>query len=175
MVRLRQPGLLLGEWACLGALGAGKLHGFAIAKRMAIEGDIGRVWTLSRPLTYRALSTLTDMALIRPAGEEPGTAGPNRTLLVLTPKGRASLRGWLRSPVDHPREVRTDLLLKIVIADSMGVSREQLIERQLAAFESHRGIRLAEMIPGPDGVIDPVAQWRFEFAEAAVRFLKSLA
>jgi DNA-binding PadR family transcriptional regulator len=174
MVRVRQPGLLLGEWACLGALGAGKLHGFAVAKRLAVDGDIGRVWTLSRPLTYRALSTLSDMTLVRPAGEEAGTAGPNRTLLALTPKGRAALKAWLATPVGHPRDVRAELLLKIVIADSMGIDRSTLIQRQLAEFETQRATRLHEKAPGPDGLVDPVNVWRFEFADAAVRFLKSL-
>ncbi len=174
MVRLRQPGLLLGEWACLGTFGAGKLHGFAVTKRMSVDGDIGRVWTLSRPLTYRALSTLTEMGMIRPAGEEPGTAGPNRTLLALTPKGRAALKSWLAKPVGHPRDVRGELLLKIVISDSMGLDRSVLIQRQLAEFENQRTARESDMAPDENGIVDPVNIWRFEFVDAAVRFLQAL-
>lgn len=174
MVRVRQPGLLLGEWACLGALGAGKLHGFAVAKRLEVDGDIGRVWTLSRPLTYRALNTLLEQGMVRPAGEEPGTAGPNRTLLALTPKGRTALKNWLATPVGHPRDVRGELLLKIVICDSMGLDRSVLIERQLAAFEIQRAARASEKAPDDEGFVDPVRVWRFEFVDAAVRFLQSL-
>ncbi len=174
MVRVRQPGLLLGEWACLGALGAGKLHGFAVAKLLAVDGDIGRVWTLSRPLTYRALNTLLEQGLVRPAREEPGTAGPNRTILALTPKGRSALRSWLATPVGHPRDVRGELLLKIVISDSIGLDRSVLIERQLAEFEKQRAARTSEKAPDDNGLVDPVSVWRYEFVDAAVRFLRSL-
>ncbi len=106
MVRVRQPGLLLGEWACLAALAEGRLHGFAIARRLAPDGDLGRVWTLSRPLTYRALTTLTERGLVRAVASEPGAGGPNRTVMALTPKGRRALEGWLATPVAHPRDVR---------------------------------------------------------------------
>jgi DNA-binding PadR family transcriptional regulator len=172
MVRVRQPGLLLGEWACLGALGGGKLHGFAVAKRLGPEGDIGRVWTLSRPLTYRAISTLTESGMIRAAGQEPGDAGPNRTLLALTPKGRAALKKWLQTPVAHPRDVRGELLLKVIVADLTGTDRAALVDRQLAVFEAQRAARIAEL--GAQTVDDPVGLWRFEFADAAVRFLTKL-
>ena len=47
--------LLLGEWACLGLLYSGPSHGFAIAARLKPGSDIGRIWSLTRPLTYRAL------------------------------------------------------------------------------------------------------------------------
>ncbi len=171
MVRVRQPGLLLGEWACLGALGSGRLHGFAIARRLAPDGDLGRVWTLSRPLTYRAIGTVMAMGLIRPTGEEPGHAGPNRTVLALTPKGRAWLRRWLTEPVSHPRDVRNELLLKIVLSDDMGLGRDALVAKQLTLFRAHATERQREAEKLGS---DPVALWRVEFATAAVRFLGSL-
>jgi DNA-binding PadR family transcriptional regulator len=171
MVRVRQPGLLLGEWACLGALGAGRLHGFAIARRLAPGGDLGRVWSLSRPLTYRAIGTISSMGLIRPTSEEPGEAGPNRTVLGLTPKGRSQLRSWLATPVLHPRDVRGELLLKIVLCDDIGVERGPLVRTQLEIFERHWAERRRE---AASTAADPVAQWRAEFAAAAVRFLQTL-
>jgi DNA-binding PadR family transcriptional regulator len=171
VVRVRQPGLLLGEWACLGALGSGRLHGFAIARRLAPDGDLGRVWTLSRPLTYRAIGTVTEMGLIRPTGEEPGHAGPNRTVLSLTPKGRSLLKRWLGEPVLHPRDVRTEFLLKIVLCDDMGVDRDALVAKQLTLFQAHVAERKREARALGR---DPVASWRVEFAAAAVRFLESL-
>ena len=64
--------LLLGEWACLGILYPAPAHGFAIATRLKPSGDVGRVWSLSRPLTYRALDQLVRRALVHEVGEEPG-------------------------------------------------------------------------------------------------------
>ena len=48
-----------GEWACLGASCIpAPTHGFAIAARLKPDGDVGRVWSLSRALTYRSLEQL---------------------------------------------------------------------------------------------------------------------
>jgi hypothetical protein len=65
--------LLLGEWACLGILYTAPTHGFAIAARLKPEGDIGRVWSLSRALTYRSIDKLVARGYIRPVAEEPGS------------------------------------------------------------------------------------------------------
>ena len=172
MVRVRQDGLLLGEWACLAALGQGRLHGFAVAKRLAPDGDLGRVWTLSRPLTYRAITTLTDHGLVKPVTEEPGNGGPTRTVVGLTPKGRTALKRWLDEPVVHPRDVRSELLLKIVVRQQMGLARDPLVSAQIALFERHVASRATELASDPG---DPVRIWRVEFAEAAVRFVRSVA
>ena len=70
-------------------------------KALAPDGEIGRVWSLSRPLTYRALDALAAAELIEPRGSEPG-AGPPRTIWRATAKGRRASRAWLRRPVPHP-------------------------------------------------------------------------
>src|ERR1700741_2074207 len=101
--------LLLGEWACLGILYDGPTHGFAIAARLKPSGDVGRVWSLSRPLTYRSLDQLSARGYIHAVGEEPGIAGGNRTILAATRTGRAQLRKWLAAPVAHMRDLRSEL------------------------------------------------------------------
>ncbi len=77
--RVTRSGLLLGEWACLGLLLDAPAHGFSIAAQLRPDTEIGRIWSLSRPLTYRSLSQLAERGLVRPVGSEPGSAGPNRT------------------------------------------------------------------------------------------------
>jgi DNA-binding PadR family transcriptional regulator len=170
MVRMRGPGLLLGEWACLAALASGPRHGFAVAKRLEPEGEFGRVWTLSRPLTYRSLASLQDHGLIRPRRSEPGVGGPNRTVLAITAAGRRALDEWLSTPVGHPRDVRGELLLKIVVLAELGRTDAPLIADQLAVFERQRVSRLAELA---EEATDPVRRWRLEFLDAAIRFLRS--
>jgi DNA-binding PadR family transcriptional regulator len=170
MVRIRQPGLLLGEWACLVALGDQRMHGFAIAKRLAPDGDIGRVWTLSRPLTYRSIDTLIEHGLIRPLPEEAGN-GPNRTVLAMTAAGRRTLHRWLAEPVAHPRDVRTVLLVKIVGCDLTGLSRVPLLDAQRALFADQVQTRRAEAKSNPT---DPVGLWRLEFVLASLRFVEAL-
>src|SRR5262245_35252380 len=109
--------LLLGEWACLGILYPAPTHGFAVASRLKPEGDVGRVWSLSRALTYRSLHELERRGHIKAVGEEPGIAGGPRTVLAATRYGKSQLRKWLATPVLHQRDLRSELLLKLVIAD----------------------------------------------------------
>jgi DNA-binding PadR family transcriptional regulator len=163
--------LLLGEWACLGILYPQPNHGFAIAARLKPTGDVGRVWSLSRALTYRALEQLTARDYVRPVSEEPGIAGGNRTILAATRSGRAALRTWLATPVVHLRDLRSELLLKLVLAETCEIDTGPLLTLQrahivqlVAAIAAH-----AEHQPG-----DVVALWRSESADAALRFVDRL-
>ncbi len=163
--------LLLGEWACLGILYPAPTHGFAIAARLKLGGDVGRVWSLSRALTYRSLDQLAVRGYIQPVGEEPGIAGGNRTILAATRSGRAQLRKWLATPVVHLRDLRSELLLKLIIADICDIDIAAMLDVQRTLF-----VRITEAItaqietdPG-----DVVALWRSESSDAALRFLDRL-
>lgn len=162
--RRREP--LLGEWACLGILYDEPAHGWAIVKRLRPDGEIGRIWHLSRPLTYRALDQLTARGWIRPVGEEPGSAGPNRTILAATRTGRARLRSWLGTPVPHLRDLRSELLLKLVLADRCGVDVSAMLDQQRVIVEEQ-----AELLAATVADDDVVGLWRTEATRAAARFL----
>jgi DNA-binding PadR family transcriptional regulator len=166
--------LLLGEWACLGVLAAGPTHGFAIAQRLRPEGDVGRVWSLSRPLTYRSLEQLANRGLIEPVGEVPGIAGGNKTVLDVSSTGRRLLAHWLATPVVHLRDLRSELLLKLVIARMLHVNTRSLIAAQhqlVAALAAAYGAQVDDAQPGTD----VVSLWRSESARAALRFLQRLS
>jgi len=166
----RRRELLLGEWACLGVLYERRTHGFAIATTLRPDGELGRVWTLSRALTYRALDQLLQRDLIRAVGEEPGIAGGNRTLLEATRSGRDELRRWLAAPVVHLRDLRSELLLKLVIAERCDIDVTPMLQRQRTIVAE-----LATVLgEGTDDASDVVALWRHETSEAALRFLDHL-
>ena len=173
MSRTRDQELLLGECASLGILYAGPTHGFAIAGRLKPTGDVGRVWSLSRPLTYRALEQLVARGYVRAIGEEPGIAGGNRTILAATRSGRAHLRKWLNTPVQHLRDLRSELLLKLVIADICGIDISGMLQRQRDHIDQLAGALLEQANNGPDHP-DVVALWRSESSQAALRFLDAL-
>lgn len=165
------PEPLLGEWACLGVLYGEAAHGWAVAARLRPDGDIGRIWHLSRPLTYRSLEQLKRRGWIRPAGEEPGSGGPNRTILAATRSGRARFRNWLGRPVEHLRDLRSELLLKLVFADlhhvevtaMLGVQRA-IVDRQATQLET----------AAHDHPDDVVIAWRLEATQAAQRFIERI-
>lgn len=168
MARSDANDLLLGEWACLGILYRSPTHGFAIAARLKPHADIGRIWSLSRALTYRSLDQLTVRGLIEPIGEEPGIAGGNRTILTATRRGRAQFRRWLHTPVDHLRDLRSELLLKIILADDNSIDITDTIDAQRA--------RITDFLAALDDAdtTDIVQLWRHESAAAALRFLDRL-
>lgn len=165
--QLRDP--LLGEWACLGILYEQPAHGWAIVKHLRPDGEIGRIWHLSRPLTYRSLEQLTLRDWIRPVAEEPGRAGPNRTILAATRAGRARFRSWLRTPVPHLRDLRSELLLKLVFADRYGVDIGEMLDRQREIIDRH-----ADALTDTPGEHDVVTLWRTEATDAAGRFLERI-
>lgn len=170
--RASEQQLLLGEWACLGILYPAPTHGFAIAARLNPAGDVGRVWSISRPLTYRCLDQLAGRGYVHDVGLEPGLAGGNRTILAATRSGRAQLRKWLHTPVEHLRDVRSELLLKVVIADLCDIDITTMLAQQHA-----RIAELAAAIAGrvDDGAgADVVELWRSESSQAALRFLERL-
>ncbi len=170
--------LLLGEWACLGVLYQGATHGFAIAVEMRPEGDIGRVWSLSRALTYRSLDQLVERGLVSEVGEEPGIAGGNRTVLAATRRGRAELRRWLAIPVEHLRDLRSELLLKLMIAQRCGIDVTGMLDAQrviVADLAQAITVDLDDCVADTaTAVVDPVGLWRRESATAALRFLDRL-
>lgn len=169
----REPDdLLLGEWACLGLLYAKPSHGFAVAARLKPDQDVGRIWSLTRPLTYRALEQLESHKYIAETGQEAGLAGGNRTLMRATNAGRAIFRNWLASPVVHLRDFRSELLLKIVLADEcdIDVSKMLVQQRKTVVVLSNNIEAALQAAKGNDVVL----QWRREIAEATLRFIDTL-
>ena len=77
----------LAEQACLVLVAQGVEHGWAIGSLLATDGELGRVWTLSRPLTYRAIDQLVERGLIT-RSSAPGSRGRERSLLRITASGR---------------------------------------------------------------------------------------
>jgi DNA-binding PadR family transcriptional regulator len=173
MVHTRTDGLLLGEWACLGALLRGPAHGYHISVRLGASGDIGRVWSLSRPLTYRALDQLIQRGFVEAKGEEKGQAGGKRTILALTRTGRAAVRHWLHQPVSHLRDVRDELLVKVILCDLCDVDAGPLLHAQVMLFAP-----MVEALGTRGGALnsgrDPVDIWRYESSRAVLRFLRRL-
>lgn len=166
MARTRDDELLLGEWACLGVLYRGQAHGFAVAAELKPERGVGRVWSMSRALTYRALDQLQARGLVHAVGSEPGIAGGPRIILAATRTGRARLRSWLTTPVTHLRDVRSELLLKLVLAERNGVDVTAMLQSQRALVAE-----LAAAIDERVVADDPVGLWRSESAHATLRFL----
>ena len=166
----RRPTLSLNEWAVLGLLAERPRHGYDIAADLQPQSDVGQVWRVSRQLVYRALDRLADLGLAEPRHDEPGASGPRRTVYAASRRGHAALRRWLTQPVDHLREVRGGLLLKLVLARRLGVDTAGLVNAQRSQFAD----QLAALALRPPAD-DPVALWRHHSAAAVASLLEGLA
>ncbi len=167
------PSLSLTDWAVLGVLAETPRHGFAVARELGADAELGQIWTVRRPLVYRSLDHLSDLGLTEPRGVEPGDHGPHRTVLAPTRSGRARLHRWLEQPVAHPRDVRTELLVKFALRSRRGTPLAPLATAQLATFDE---ILAGLERRGQEERSAPrvIAQWRHEASVAIQRFLEAV-
>jgi DNA-binding PadR family transcriptional regulator len=148
-------------------------HGWALANQLGRSGELGPVWSLGRPLVYRSLEILQQRGLIEAAGHEPGDRGPNRIIFRATAAGRAALFQWLDEPVEHVRDVRSLLLLKLVFAERAGIDPEAML---LAQHESIvTAIHSLEAKMRASGGSERVLlRFRLESTRAVLRFVEGM-
>ena len=161
-----------GEWAVLALVGEAPTHGWAVARTLATDGEVGRVWTFPRALVYRALEVLGREGLIQTVGLEVGDRGPARTILGATAEGRARVQAWLGEPVEHVRDARSLLLLKLAFCRRGGVDPRPLLEAQrdlLARAEAAQAARAA----AGDDTERLLAAFRLESTRAVLRFVEA--
>jgi DNA-binding PadR family transcriptional regulator len=171
-VPARLPDLSIADWLVLGVVAEGPTHGWPVVGALRADGPIGRVWTVPRPIVYRSLSALTEKGYLEACGETTTSRGPQRTILRATRRGRGALRTWLDTPVEHVRDVRTELLVKLALLERAERPSRTLVERQiehLAPVMSAVSTR-----PTGEGFDLVLGRWRREQALAVDRFLRSL-
>ena len=163
-----------GEWAVLALVAEGPTHGWAVARALSPDGEIGAAWTFPRALVYRALDTLLAAGLIEENGVEDGTRGPRRTIVGSTRPGRDRVQRWLSEPVAHVRDARSLLLLKLVFTRRAGREARPLLLAQqaaLIAIEEALASRLAAASGDTERLL---AAFRLETTRAVVRFVDEL-
>jgi DNA-binding PadR family transcriptional regulator len=172
-MRRRPDQLATGEWAVLALVEEGPTHGFAVARALEPGGEVGRVWSMRRPLVYRTLDVLEERTLTQTAGTEASTAGPQRTVIEVTAEGREKVRAWIEAPVEHVRDARSELLLKLLFLDRRGMAPDALLGAQRERFrEQERQLR--GVLDESEGFTRTLALWRVENTAAAVRFVDAL-
>ncbi len=163
----------LTEWAVLGVLCERPAHGWDVARSFGSNGDIGQVWSASRALVYRALTVLRDLGYIADRGSAPSATGPHRTLLGPTPRGRQALRRWLSRPTQHVRDLRSELMVKLLLLDRAGKDNTPLLHAQLAVLE--RGeLALARRVAESSDFERTVAVWRLTAGRSSRAFVEAL-
>jgi PadR family transcriptional regulator AphA len=162
----------LPEWTVLAVISQQPTHGFAVAQLTTPDGDLGRVWQIPRPVIYRAIGRLAEAGLIAPQGTEPGQ-GPQRTIYAATGEGRRAVGAWLDTPVEHVRDIRSQLLLKLALLHRRGQDATALIQRQRDVLAP---IASAIDSDTPEDSFDAILlAWRRASAAAAIAFLDDIS
>jgi len=174
MPRRQGPGLALAEWLVLCLVSEEPVHGFALAALLAPDGDVGMVWHVRKAVVYRAAQRLERLGLIAAEDRQYSRLGPPRSRLSATPEGHRAAQGWLRQPVAHARDVRSELLLKLALLSRAGADPGDLLRAQ-----RHQLAPVAEALAAQrrtaTGFDQALAQWRHESVSATLRFLDTLA
>jgi DNA-binding PadR family transcriptional regulator len=166
-----EPRLSLSEWVVLCLICEGPTHGFAVSASLARDSDLGQIWHVPKAVVYRAIDRL-EPGLIRATGQEPSSRGPVRSLAEATRTGRSAARVWLAAPTAHPRDVRSELLIKLALLIRSGADTTSLLRDQRAQLLPIAGAmegRLRETT-GSDHIL---ALWRRESISATLRFLEA--
>jgi DNA-binding PadR family transcriptional regulator len=166
------PSLSLAEWTVLAVIGERPTHGFTISQLTERDGELGRIWHIPRPAVYRALARVEAAGLVAADAIEPGR-GPQRTVYAITEQGREAVGMWLRTPVQHVRDVRSHLLMKLALLHRAGQDPGGLLAAQRAVLEPIVRAIEAEPFHG-DGFDAALHAWRRATASAALSFLDDI-
>lgn len=167
------PGLSLTEHAVLALICERPAHGWPIVRALAEDGEIGQIWTVRRGLVYRTIDQLTERRLVAASDTVSGGRGPARTVLRSTPAGRRASRRWLREPVEHVRDLRSELLLKLVLGRRAGIDQHAMLEAQLVVLGT-LDRSLDARHKGAEGTDRVLLGFRLETTRAAARFVETL-
>ncbi len=163
-----------GEHCILALLVERPRHGWSLATALAPDGEVGSIWSVARPLVYTGLRHLDGEGYIKTAGIERGDRGPHRVIYEATPKGRKAVEDWLAQPVEHIREIRSLFLLKVVLAQRLGLDTEAVLVAQRALmtpFIHFLEARLEDVDPAEEPTEATVLFFRLETAQTTVRFI----
>jgi DNA-binding PadR family transcriptional regulator len=166
--------LSLAEWLVLCLVREEPTYGLVIAQLLERDGSLGRIWSVPKGSVYFALQRLELLGLIRMAGKQRSMeGGPTRSLLEATPAGRAAAQAWLSTPVEHARDVRSELMMKLALLDRTGSDSRALVRAQLAQLLPVAAA-LDDQLSASTGFEHTLVLWRHAAMTATMRFLEAL-
>jgi PadR family transcriptional regulator AphA len=169
-----QERLSLADWLVLCLVREEPTYGLILVGLLARDGTLGQVWSVPKAVIYRSLQRLEVLGLVRTVGEQRTNQGPVRSLYQATPAGEAAAAAWLVTPVAHPRDVRSELMVKLALLDRSGTGSRDLLQAQLDRLLPVAAA-LDDRLRATTGFEHTLVLWRHEAMTATLRFLQTLA
>ncbi|MCS7261406.1 MAG: PadR family transcriptional regulator [Anaerolineae bacterium] len=118
------------EYALLGFLNERPMHGYDIYRELHRPDGIGIVWHITRSQLYALLVKLEEQGYIS-VSLQPQENRPTRRIFHLTETGNAAFTSWVVTPVERPRDIRLEFLVKLYFARREGTEAVfQLVRAQ---------------------------------------------
>jgi DNA-binding PadR family transcriptional regulator len=165
--------LSLAEGLVLCLVSEGPTYGLVLARLLAADGSLGQIWSVPKGVVYYTLQQLELLGLIRMTGEQRTGPGRARSFWEITPAGRAATEAWLSLPVDHVRDVRSELMVKLALHDRTGADSRPLVRAQLTVLVP-AAAALDDRLRAATGFERTLLLWRHEALTATMQFLAAL-
>lgn len=121
------------EYVLLGALFQGPKHGYEIMH--FLDTSLQSTWQVSSSQLYVLLKRLESQGLLKCSLKAQKTR-PAKRVFSLTPVGRKGFLDWLRSPVEHVRDLRIEFIAKLFFFYRFSIKGgEDLIKIQIELLE----------------------------------------
>jgi DNA-binding PadR family transcriptional regulator len=166
--------LSLAEWLVLCLVREEPTYGLVLVGLLDRNGSLGQIWYVPKATVYLVLQRLELLGLIRVAGKQrTSQGGPARSLMEATPAGRAAAQAWLSMPVEHARDVRSELMVKLALLDRTGSDSRVLARAQLARLLPV-ATALDDRLRATTGFEHTLVLWRHKAMVATMQFLEAL-
>ncbi|MBW1706577.1 MAG: PadR family transcriptional regulator [Deltaproteobacteria bacterium] len=121
------------EYVLLGALFQGPKHGYEIMH--FLDSALQSTWQVSSSQLYVLLKRLESQGLLKCSLKIQKTR-PAKRVFTLTPVGKKGFLEWLRSPVEHVRDLRIEFIAKLFFFHRLSVKGgRDLIKIQIESLE----------------------------------------
>ena len=107
------------EYALLGFLLPGPLHGYQIYQQLCDHSGLRQVWYLKQAQLYALLAKLEEAGYISGTIQQQESR-PARRVFQLTASGKEMFQSWSSSAVLHPRQMRQEFQTKLYFAQIQG-------------------------------------------------------
>jgi tRNA-Thr(GGU) m(6)t(6)A37 methyltransferase TsaA len=131
------------------------------------------VYSCTRPLVYRALARLRESGHVEVRGTSASDEGPERTTLAATRRGRAAFARWRGGPVEHVRDLRSELMLKLLFHERSALDPSALLRTQAASL-ARAELALERQAHSATQFEQTLLLWRLSVVRAALSFVEAL-